>query len=300
MGSPKERFVSGFVSILGRPNVGKSTLLNTLLGAKLAIVSNKPQTTRTSIQGVLHLERAQIVFLDTPGIHQPDTPINQRMMREVAAAMEGRDLLLFVHDATTAFGERDERALALLGGVTTPALLLLNKIDRVRDKSQLLPLIARLEATGRFEEFLPVSALTGDGLDRLRDAIVARLPEGPRYFPDDYLTDQPERFFVAEMIREKILHATREEVPHSVMVEIEEWQEEGRLLRVGAAVCVERRGQKAILIGRGGAMLKQVGTAARRELETLLSRRIYLQLFVKVREKWRQDPASLAAIDWRR
>ena len=201
--------------------------------------------------------------------------------------------------ATRAVGERDERALGLLGGVKTPALAVLNKVDRLRHKSRLLPLMARLQEAGRFAEILPVSALTGDGLDALRDAIVARLPEGPRYFPDEYLTDQPERFFVAEMIREKILRCTREEVPHSVMVEIEEWREEGRLLHVGAAVSVERRGQKAILIGRGGEMLKQVGTAARQELEALLGRKIYLQLFVKVREKWRENPALLAAIDWR-
>lgn len=299
MNSPEEH-VSGFVSILGRPNVGKSTLLNTLLGAKLAIVSNKPQTTRISIQGVLSLPAAQIVFLDTPGIHQADTAINRRMMREVSVALEGRDLLLFLHDATAPVGPQDEAALKLIETVKTPALLVLNKIDRVRDKSLLLPLIDRYRELRAFEEYIPVSALRGDGLDNLRNSIIARLPEGPRYFPDDYLTDQPERFLAAEIIREKILRLTREEVPHSVLVQVEEWDETERLLRLGASIIVERDGQKAILIGRGGHMLKQVGTEARQELETLLGRKIFLQLFVRVRRKWREKPSYLAEIDWRR
>jgi len=295
-----KNFRSGFVSILGRPNTGKSTLLNALLGSKVAIVSDKPQTTRTSIQGVLHRPGAQIIFLDTPGIHRPDTSLNKRMMAQVQEALDGRDLLLFLLDASRRVTAEDEQALALLQDVKTPALLLLNKIDCFRDKSQLLPLIERCQKLGEFEEFIPISALRGDGLDRLQKTILARLPEGPLYFPEDHLTDQPERFFAAELIREKILLLTREEVPHSVMVQIEQWEESDRLLRLGASIIVERNGHKAIVIGARGQMLKQIGTDARLELEPLLGRKIYLQLFVKVRPKWRENAAYLAELDWRR
>ena len=293
-------FRSGFVSILGRPNVGKSTLLNKLLGAKVAIVSNKPQTTRTSIQGVLNLDDAQIVFLDTPGIHRPDTPINRRMMQSVTEALDGRDLLLFLHDATTPIRAADQQALTVLKGVKTPVFLVLNKIDRVKPKSKLLPLMERYQQVGTFQEIFPVSARTGDGLDRLREAIVGKLPEGPRYFPEDHLTDQPERFFAAEIIREKVLHLTHQEVPHSILVEVEKWEETPKLLRLGVAVLVERAGQKAIIIGARGQMIKQIGADARVELERLLGRKIFLELFVKVREQWRQKPAYLDEIDWKR
>ena len=296
---PVGRFVSGFVSILGRPNVGKSTLLNTLLGTKVAIVSDKPQTTRTSIQGVLNLGGAQVVFLDTPGIHRPDTLINKRMMKEVRAALDGRDLLLFMADSTAPVGWRDEQAVALVKDIRTPALLVLNKVDLLKDKARLLPLIERYQAIADFEEFIPISALNGDGLDRVREAIVSRLPDGPRYFPEDHVTDQPERFFVTELIREKVLQQTRQEVPHAVTVLIDQWEETPRLLRIAASVCVERDGQKAIIIGAKGSMLKRIGTLARRDLETILGRRIYLELFVKVRAKWRQKSAYLSSIDWK-
>ena len=294
-----ERFVSGFVSILGRPNVGKSTLLNQLLGTKVAIVSDKPQTTRTTIQGVWNLPGAQIVFVDTPGIHRPDTLINRKMAKEVAGAIEGRNLLLFLADCTKFVRRQEEQAVALVARAPTPALLLLNKVDLLKDKARLLPLIARYRELARFDECIPISALTGDGLDRVREAIVKRLPEGPRYFPEDEITDQPERFFVAEMIREKVLRETKQEVPHAVMVEIEQWEETPRLLRVAASICVERPGQKAIIIGSKGAMLKQIGTAARKDLESILGRKIYLELFVKVRKGWREKMAYLGAIDWK-
>ncbi len=298
MKKPKD-FRSGFVSILGRPNTGKSTLLNALLGTKIAIVSDKPQTTRTTIQGVLHMPGAQVIFLDTPGIHRPDTTLNKRMMAQVQEALEGRDLLLFLVDASKKISAEDEQAMAILRGVKTPVLLLLNKIDRFRDKSQLLPLIEQCQKLGAFEEFLPISALTGDGLDDLRKTVLARLPKGPRFFPENHITDQPERFFAAELIREKVLLLTREEVPHSVMVQVEEWEESDRLLRLGASIVVERSGHKAIVIGAGGQKLKQIGIDARVELERLLGRKIFLKLFVKVRQKWRENPAYLAELDWK-
>jgi GTP-binding protein Era len=293
------RFVSGFVSILGRPNAGKSTLLNAFLGRKLAIVSDKPQTTRTRIQGVLHLDGGQIVFLDTPGIHKPDSLMNKRMMKEVRAALDGLDVILFVTDASQPFTDKDQEALAILGDTGTPAILLLNKIDLVKNKAELLPLMDRYRQTGRFEELIPVSALTGEGLDEVRQTLLARLPEGPPYFPEDYLTDQPERFFAAEVIREKVLQLTRQEVPHATMVQVESWEETPRLLKIRAVIYVEREGQKAIVIGAQGSMLKKIGTLAREELELLLGRKIFLELFVKVRPKWREDPAFVNAIDWR-
>jgi GTP-binding protein Era len=293
------RFVSGFVTILGRPNAGKSTLLNALVGMKLAIVAPKPQTTRTSIQGVLNLPGAQVVFLDTPGIHKPDSLFNRRMQETVKAALDHRDLLLFVADATRRAGEEDRRAVEIVKAARTPAILLLNKIDALKDKRPLLSLIENYRSWHGFDEYLPVSALTGEGLDELRAALLRHLPEGPAYFPPDYVTDQPERFLAAELVREKILHATREEVPHSVAVVVNRWQEEGRLTRIAATIYVERESQKGILIGAKGAMLKRIGTEARQEMELLLGRKIFLELFVKARPKWREDPEFLNAVDWR-
>jgi len=293
------RFVSGFVSILGRPNSGKSTLLNKLTGMKLAIVAPKPQTTRTSIQGVMNLPGAQIVFVDTPGIHKPDSLFNRRMLDTVRAALDQRDLLLYVVDATRRASEEDREAVALVAGARTPALLLLNKIDALKDKRALLELIEKYRSVYEFAAYLPLSALTGEGLDTLRAELVKRLPEGPAYFPDDYITDQPERFMAAELIREKILLAAREEVPHSVAVAVEDWKETERLTRISAAIYVERDSQKGILIGAGGSMLKKIGTEARLEMERLFGRKIFLELFVKVRPKWREDPKFLDAVDWR-
>jgi len=209
-------FRSGFVSLVGRPNTGKSTLLNALVGQKVAIVADKPQTTRTSIQGVVTRPEAQIVFVDTPGIHKADSPLNKRMMDAVRAALEERDLLLLVVDATQPVGEEDRRAVDLVRKSGTPVVLVLNKIDLVKEKARLLPLISQYKEIHEFADYLPVSAVKGDGLEDLRQAILARLPEGPAYFPEDYVTDQPERYLAAELIREKVLHATRKEVPHAV------------------------------------------------------------------------------------
>jgi len=294
-----EQFRSGFVSILGRPNAGKSTLLNALVGQKLAITADQPQTTRTSIQGVLTLPEAQIVFLDTPGIHKADTAINKRMMQAVRSSLDQRDLLLFLADATLRMSESDRHAVDLVKTGEAPVLLVLTKIDLLRDKAALLPLLQRYQEWHDFAASIPVSAVTGDGLDVLRREIVQRLPAGPRYFPEDYVTDQPERFLAAELVREKILRETREEVPHSVAVTVDSWEETPKLTRVYATVRVERDGQKGILIGARGAMLKKIGTLARQEMEALLGRRIYLDLHVRVQPGWREKAAFLDALDWR-
>ncbi len=296
---PDRKFVSGFVSLLGRPNAGKSTLLNALLETKLAIVSEKPQTTRTLVQGVLTLPDAQVVFLDTPGIHKPDSLFNRRMMDRIREALDQRDLLLFLADAFLPFSEADREALEILRGAAAPVLLVLNKVDRVSPKQRLLPLIDAYKAEYDFADYFPVSALTGDGLPALRSAILERLPEGPAYFPPDYLTDQPERFLAAEVVREKILDETRREVPHSVAVLVDKWEEKPGVTRVYATIYVEREGQKGILIGARGAMLKIIGTAARVELEKMFARKFYLELYVKVRPRWREDPQFLNELDWR-
>jgi GTPase len=295
----KSNFVSGFVSIVGRPNAGKSTLLNHLVGTKIAIVADKPQTTRTNVLGVWTGDSAQVVYLDTPGIHKSDTPINKRMMQQVRNALEQRDLLVYVADATAAFTDADDRALDMLRKVDTPALLVLNKIDRIKNKRDLLPLIEVLRGKMEFREIFPVSALRGEGLDELRSAIVAAMPKGPAYFPADQITDQPERFVAAELIREKILHETRDEVPHSIAVLIDVWEEKKTLTSITASIFVEREGQKGIVIGTGGAMLKKIGTAARKDIEEMLGRKVFLELFVKVRENWRESPAFLDQLDWR-
>jgi len=294
-----ERFVSGFVSILGRPNAGKSTLLNALVGTKIAIVADKPQTTRATIQGVLTLPDAQVVFLDTPGIHKADSPFNKRMMDMVRAALDERDLLLYVADATHTPAEPDRQAVGLVKKANTPAILVANKIDAIKHKQELLPVLDQYRALYDFAEFIPVSALHGEGMERLRQAILEHLPEGPAYFPADHFTDQPERFLAAELIREKILQLTRQEVPHSVAVVIDKWEETPHLTRVLAGVYVEREGQKGIIIGARGSMLKQVGTLAREEMEHLLGRKIFLEMHVRVRANWRENPAFLNALDWR-
>ncbi len=290
---------AGFAVILGRPNAGKSTLLNALLGTKLAIVASKPQTTRTSIQGVLTLPEAQIVFIDTPGIHRSDTPLHKRMMDSVRTAAEGPNIVLFVVDALAPFSAQDAEAVDLVKKAGVPAIAVFNKVDWLEDKTKVLELIDRYRTLHDFAAYVPVSALKRDGLDVLLREIIERLPEEPALYPEDYLTDQPERFLAAEIVREKILHLTKQEVPHSVAVIIESWVDTPHLLRVGATIYVERPGQKAILIGAGGAVLKKVGTLARQELERLLGRKVFLETFVKVRSHWRDDPEFLSAIDWR-
>lgn len=293
------KHVSGFVSILGLPNAGKSTLLNGLVGSKVAIVSSKPQTTRTSIQAVLTLDHAQVVFMDTPGIHEAPRLLHRRMMESVRQALADRDLLIWVVDATRPFSQEGTEALKLIAGNQARTFLVLNKIDAVREKHLLLPLIESYRVLHPFEEVLPVSALTGEGLNDLRDAILKAMPEGPQYFPPDHITDQPERFLAAELIRERVLEETRQEVPHAVAVLVDQWEESARLVRISATVFVERDGQKKIVIGVRGAVLKSIGTEARLEMERLLGKKIFLELFVKVRPNWRDNPQFLNEIDWR-
>jgi len=290
---------SGFVSILGRPNAGKSTLLNTLVGQKVSIVADKPQTTRTAIQGVMTTPEAQVIFIDTPGIHQSGSAINKRMMDAVRASLEERDLFIYLVDATKGFGAEDQRALSLLRPDGPPVLLALNKIDAIAARHELLPLLKQYRKLYDFAEYLPVSAATGEGLDELRAQVVRRLPEGPEYFPPDHFTDQPARFLAAELIREKLLHATHQEIPHSTAVIIENWEELPRLLRVHATILVERPGQRAIVIGAKGSMIKRVGTLAREEMEALFGAHVFLELHVRVEAGWREKAAFLNALDWR-
>jgi len=290
---------AGFVTILGRPNAGKSTLLNALLGTKLAIVAAKPQTTRTSIQGVLTLPQAQIVFVDTPGIHKSNTLLNKRMMDTVRNAAGAPDVVLFVIDALAPFTDEDVEALDLAKKVEAPVIAVLNKVDWLDQKPKLLDLIEKYRPLHDFAAYIPISAKTGDGLDVLQHEIIERLPTGPAQFPDDYLTYQPQRFLASEVLREKVLHHTQQEVPHAVAVVIESWEDTPKLLRIAATIYVEKAGQKAILIGAGGEALKKIGTLARKELEHLFDRKVFLQTFVKVRAGWRQDPGFLSAVDWR-
>jgi GTP-binding protein Era len=292
------KYRAGFVSILGRPNAGKSTLLNALLGTKLAIVAPRPQTTRTSIQGVLTIPGAQMVFVDTPGIHESSTLLNKRMMDQVRASSEA-DVVLFLVDALLPFRKEDAQAVDVVKKTGSPAIAIFNKVDKLREKPKLLALIEQYQGLHNFDAYLPVSALKGDGVELLRKEILARLPVGPALYKKDHLTDQPERFLAAETLREKVLHLTHQEVPHAVAVMIEQWEDTPTLLRIAATIYVERPGQKAILIGAGGASLKKIGTLARREMEQRAGKKVFLQTFVKVRPNWRQDPEFLAAIDWR-
>ncbi len=296
---------SGFATILGRPNAGKSTLLNALVGEKLAIVTAKPQTTRNRIQGIINVKRhgrrhaAQIVLIDTPGVHRPDTSLDKKMMREVGEALDGCDLILLITDITESPGAGERFVLDLVRQAKTPAFLLLNKIDRI-EKTRLLAIIDRWRQLHDFKEIIPISALKRDGLDRLLDAIVEALPEGQPYFPPDQVTDQPLRFLAAEIVREQVLLATKEEVPYAATVLVEQFTEEPRLTRIAAAIYCEREGQKAILIGKGGLMLKHIGSRARQEIEQMLGKKVFLELFVKVRPGWRDSREFVEGLDWRR
>ncbi len=296
MGKPKHR--AGFVAIAGKPNAGKSTLLNALIGEKLAITAPQAQTTRTAIQGVLSLPEAQIVFVDTPGIHKSDTLFNKRMMETVRGALRERDLVLFVVDASKPLSAEDEHVVSALTH-SEKTLLVLNKIDRVADKRELLPLIENYGKLFPFFAAVPVSARKGDGLEDLKKLLIENLPVSPAFFPADHLTDQPMRFLAGEIIRERVLHTVRQEVPHAVAVLVDSWEEKPALTRIAATIYVERDGQKAILIGQGGQVLKKIGTEARVSLEQRIGHKVFLSLFVKVRRNWREDPEFLNAIDWR-
>jgi GTP-binding protein Era len=295
----KVKHRAGFVAILGRPNAGKSTLLNAFIGSKVAIVASKPQTTRTSIQGVVTLPEAQIVFIDTPGIHKAQNLLNRRMMEAVRGAAEAPDLVLFVIDSLQPISDEDRHAVDLIKKIDAPVIAVLNKIDWLDNKAKLFDTIEQYRALDDFAAYVPVSARGGEGIDILRQEVIQRLPVGPATYPEDYLTDQPERYMAAEVMREKVLHHARQEVPHAVAVLVESWEDTPKLLRISAVIYVEREGQKAIVIGAAGAGLKKIGTQARMELERLLDRKIFLQLLVKVRANWREDPEFITAIDWR-
>jgi GTPase len=286
---------SGLVAIVGRPNVGKSTLLNRLVGEKVAIVSSKPQTTRNRILGVVNRPGGQIVLFDTPGIHKPQHEMNQRMVDAAIHTLGQVDIALWVVDITQPPGTGDHYVKERLAAAGRPVLLGINKIDRV-PKPRILPAIDSYREMLDFVEIVPLSALTGDNVELLAERLLARLPEGEPLYPADYLTDQPERFLVAEMVRERILEHTREELPYSVGVLVDSFEELPRLVRIHASVLVERPGQKGILIGKGGAMLKRVGSEARSQIERLLGVKVYLELFVKVRPRWREDPKVLDEI----
>lgn len=292
-------FHSGFVAIIGRANAGKSTLVNALVGQKVAIVSPQPQTTRTRIQGIVTRESGQVVLVDTPGIHRATTPLDRQMMQEVAESLHGIDIASLIVDATRDLEAADRYSIEWLHKFSGPAYLLLNKIDRVK-KDRLLPLIDRWRREYEFEEIFPVSALRGDGLSELLQSWIARLPENPPFFPADQYTDQPERFLAAEVIREKAILLTREEVPHAVAVLIDNFEESDKLLKIRATIYVEREGQKGILIGRAGSKMKEIGTAARKELEEILGAKVFLELHVKVQADWRQNRAMIKLLDWRR
>jgi len=286
-------YKSGMVSLIGRPNAGKSTLLNKLIGEKIAIVSDKPQTTRTRITGVLTRPDGQIVFLDTPGIHKPGYALNRRMMAVVTDALSSVDLVLLIVDSTEATGSGDRFVRDMIAKIPTRAFLLVNKIDALRDKSRLLPLIQFYSEAREFAEVIPVSAKTGEGAGLLIDKIVEHLPEGQALFPNDALTDQPERVIAAELVREKILHVTGQELPYVTAVVTERWQEEPEVTRIECVIYVERPSQRPIILGHGGARIKQIGIEARADIERLLGRHVFLKLFVKVREHWRDDERAL-------
>jgi len=292
--SSGQKFKSGFISIIGRPNVGKSTLLNALLGEKIAIISDKPQTTRNRILGIVNQPAAQLVFMDTPGIHKPMHKMNEFMVKTALATYNEVDVILMLVEATEPPGGGDKFIIETLSQVKTPVFLLINKVDLIK-KEALLPLIQEYSKLYNFVEIIPVSALKND-LGGLLDAILKRLPQGPKYFPDDQLTDQPERFIVSELIREKVFALTKEEIPYSTAVVIEEMKEEPDITRITAIIYVERDSQKGILIGKGGGMLKKIGTLARQEAEKLLGAKIFLQLWVKVKKGWREDEHMLKNI----
>jgi len=287
-------FRSGTIAIVGRPNVGKSTLLNQILGEKVAIVSPKPQTTRNRVTGIRTTETSQMIFLDTPGIHQARSLLNRRMVDVALATLHEVDGVLWLLAAPERIGAEDEKIAQILAGVTNPVFVLLNKIDLV-SKGRLLPLIQRCSEMLPGKEIMPISALKGDNLPLLLELIEKGLPEGPKLFPEGEYTDQSERFLASEIIREKIFLLTREEIPYGVAVTIDEFteKEEKNLIVINATVHTERDSHKGILIGKRGAMLKEIGTQAREELEALLGCKIFLELFIRVDEGWTRDPNAL-------
>lgn len=296
----KKQFKSGFVAIVGRPNVGKSTLMNHVIGQKIAIMSDKPQTTRNKIHGVYTTENSQVVFLDTPGIHKRQSKLGDYMNQTAFNTLGEVEAVLFLVDAAEGMGGGDRFIAEQLKKVSTPVILVLNKIDRIEPEA-LLPLIEEYRKLYDFSEIVPVSAKLGNNVDRLLEQIARYLPEGPQYYPDDQVTDHPEQFVIAELVREKILHMTREEIPHSIAVIIEDMRKQDNgIVQISAVIYVERDSQKGIIIGKQGAMLKEVGKQARRDIENLLGSKIFLELWVKVKKDWRNQERVLRDLGFHR
>lgn len=296
----KNEFKSGFVSIIGRPNVGKSTLINHVIGQKIAIMSDKPQTTRNKIQGVYSSNESQIIFIDTPGIHKPKHKLGDFMMKVAQNTLREVDLVLYVVDGTEAFGAGEEFIIERLQAASPKTFLVINKIDKM-DPEAVFSVIETYRKKFDFEEVVPISALEGNNVTTLMEQITKYLEPGPQYYPSDQVTDHPERFVVGELIREKVLHLTREEIPHSVAVNIEQMKRRGNseTVYIGATIIVERTSQKGIIIGKQGAMLKEVGKRARTDIETLLGSKVFLELWVKVQKDWRNKAAHLREYGFR-
>ncbi|CDQ18035.1 GTP-binding protein Era [Halobacillus karajensis] len=295
-----ENFKSGFVTIVGRPNVGKSTFMNRVIGEKIAIMSDKPQTTRNKIQGVMTDKESQIIFIDTPGIHKPKHKLGDFMVNVAENTLNEVDAVLFMINAEEGYGRGDQFILERLKRVDQPIFLIINKIDQVHP-DQLLPLIDQYKEKMEFEEIIPISALEGNNVNHLLDVLKKHLPEGPQFYPEDQITDHPERFVISEFIREKVLHLTREEIPHSVAVVIEgiEPRDEHNKVHIQAAIVVERKSQKGIIIGKQGSMLKEIGKRARKDIESLLGSKVYLELWVKVQKDWRNKQIQLSDFGYR-
>ncbi|MBO8176849.1 MAG: GTPase Era [Bacillus sp. (in: Bacteria)] len=294
-----ENYKSGFISIIGRPNVGKSTFLNRVIGQKIAIMSDKPQTTRNKVQGVYTTDKAQFIFIDTPGIHKPKHKLGDFMIKVAQNTLKEVDLVLFMVNAQEGFGRGDEFIIEKLKEVNTPVFLVINKIDQIHP-DELLPLIDEYRSRFDFDEIVPISALEGNNVERLLELITNYLPEGPQYYPADQVTDHPERFIVSELIREKALHLTREEVPHSIAVVIDKMErKENDVVHVMATIVVERDSQKGIIIGKQGKMLKEIGKRARVDIENLLGSKVFLELWVKVQKDWRNKLSQLRDFGFR-
>jgi len=299
--SPAAPFKSGYVALVGAPNAGKSTLMNQILKEKISIATPKPQTTRNRIAGILTTTRYQMIFVDTPGIHRAQDEFNKILVEAALSTLNEVDVICFLIDAQRSEREINRFIVEELKKVATPIVLVINKIDTIRDKSFLLPIIEEHRSEMPYKAVFPISALTGDGVERFTAEIVELLPEGPRYYPEDYLTDQPERFLVAELVREKIFHLTHQEVPYAVAVTIDSFSEDParRRIDIEATIHVERESQKSILIGQKGRMLKEIGTRSRKDIERLLGCHIFLGLFVRVTKDWRKDPRALADFGYR-
>lgn len=295
-----DQFKSGFISIIGRPNVGKSTFLNRVVGQKIAIMSDKPQTTRNKVQGVVTTDESQLIFIDTPGIHKPKHKLGDFMVKSARNTLKEVDVIMFMVNADEPIGGGDRFIIDMLEHTETPVFLIINKIDLVHPDA-LLGTITSYTQVYDFAEVVPVSALNGNNVERLMETLIKYMPQGPKYYPDDHVTDHPERFIISEFIREKVLHLTREEIPHSVAVVIEkiERDEEREIIDVSATIIVDRDSQKGIVIGKKGALLKEIGTKARHDIEMLLGSKVFLELWVKVQKDWRNKPGQLREFGFR-